>query len=347
MQLFYFYACTNMSKAFKFIYRSESNWLEIMAERFEVPLSGNSLVIPPLLGSGILREFEIEQGFYVSFGDLQLKSQLELIKKPDRVKNKLTLFFKYVEGDTSIFVPIDGHYKEVKAGGVHFISSNADNHLIFPGNSHTYIFRVNLSLDWVRRNLEDFILQDESFNNMIFGKEKVMHFEPLTNRFLRLFSDVFKSEFDQKLNHLIVKDKGYEAVVLFFDHFYKKFFKENINYSRYSIEDQKRLYSLIDFIKENMDKNMSLDQLARKAGFSKSKLQAMFHHFFNESIYAYIKNLKLENAVELLKGTDKDIRHIAHQLGYNSSTHFINIFKKHYGLSPKKFRSQKLSFWNS
>jgi AraC-like DNA-binding protein len=198
-------------------------------------------------------------------------------------------------------------------------------------------------MEWVKKNLSDFISQDEAFYDMIFSSGKIMHFEPLTNRFLRLFRDVFKSEFDLKLNHLIVKDKGYEAVVLFFDHFYKKFFQENINYSKYSIEDQKRLYSLVDFIKENLDEDLNLDQLSRKVGFSKSKLQAMFHHFFHQSIYAFIKNIRLETAVELLKGTDHDIRMIAHNLGYNSSTHFINIFKKHYGLSPKRFRMEKLS----
>ena len=90
-----------------------------------------------------------------------------------------------------------------------------------------------------------------------------------------------------------MKDKGYEAVVLFFDHFYKKFFKENINYSKYSIDDQKRLYGLVDFIKDNLNQELSLDQLSRKVGFSKSKLQAMFHHFFHQSIYAFIKSLKM------------------------------------------------------
>jgi AraC-like DNA-binding protein len=336
-----------MNKVFKFTYKSDSQWLSIIADRLGVKISDNKLALPAEVGSGSVSEFEIENGFYVAFGEMIFKNQVEFVKKPDRAKNRFTIFFKYLEGGSSVFVPSDGAYKEVTAGGVHFISSNVAYHLFFPAKSHNYIFRVHVTMDWLKRNLKDFISQDTSFNEMIFSNEKVMHFEPLTNRFLRLFRDVFKSEFDQKLNHLIVKDKGYEAVVLFFDHFYKKFFKENINYSKYSIEDQKQLYSLIDFIKGNMDQNMSLDELARKAGFSKSKLQAMFHHFFHQSIYAFIKNVKLEHAVELLKSTNYDIRYIAHQLGYNSSTHFINIFKKHYGLSPKKFRSEKLSFHNS
>jgi len=332
-----------MTEVYKFHYNNEPNLLSTMAEQLGAEMSDNKMKIPPHIGAGVLNEFEIEDGLHVIFGELILEKQLEYIKKASRTKKHLTIFFKHIERGKSILVPFEGEYQEVKSGGVHFYSSNVPNHIIFPDNSHTFIFRVFMTMEWAEANLNGFISQDKNFFQMVFGKDKIMHFEPLTNRFLRLFRDVFKSEFDQKLNHLIVKDKGYEAVVLFFDHFYKKFFHENINYSKYTIGDQKRLYGLIDYIKDNLNKELSLDHLTRKVGFSKSKLQSMFHHFFHQSIYAYIKSLRMEQAVELLKGTDDDIRMIAHHLGYNSSTHFINLFKKHYGLSPKKFRTQKLS----
>ncbi len=334
----------NLEQLFKFVYKNESAWLNKMAEQMDLKLSGNLLELPSELGEGSISEFEVEDGFYVAFGEFNLVEKLEYVMKPDRVKKGVTIFFKYIERGSSIFTPTEGEYKEINFGGVQFFSSDVYNNLIFPKNTHGFIFRVYVTIAWLKSNLLEFIQQSDSFYEMIFGNEKIMHFEPLTNRFLRLFSDVFKSEFDQKLNQLIVKDKGYEAVVLFFDHFYKKFFKGNINLSKYSIDDQKRLYGLIDFIKTNLDKELTHDQLIRLVGFSKSKLQAMFHHFFHQSIYAYIKNLRLEIAVEMLKGTPMDIRQIARHLGYHSSTHFINIFKKHYGMAPKKFRTEKLSF---
>ena len=332
-----------MANDYQILYNTEDHWLSTLANQLGAVINENKIELPEDLADGFLIQFEIEEGIQVSFGEMVLKSRFEYIVEPCKQKSWFTILFKNIERGTSIFLPVDGEYKEVTSGGVHFFSSDVYNHLIFPENTHSFFFMVEVNMKWMEDNLSDFISQDKAFYKMIFGHDKIMHFEPLTNRFLRLFSDVFKSEFDQKLNHLIVKDKGYEAVVLFFDHFYKKFFKENINYSKYSIDDQKRLYSLVDYVKDNLSNQLTLDQLARKAGFSKSKLQAMFHHFFHQSIYAFIKNLRMEQAVELLKGTNDDIRMIAHQLGYNSSTHFINIFKKHYGLSPKKFRMKKLS----
>jgi AraC-like DNA-binding protein len=320
------------------IYTSDEAYLEGIAKSLNINIENNQLQLPASLGHGLLREFVIEPGFVLTFGELQLSKQLELKNKMIDKKIGFTILFKYIERGSSFFKPISGQYTEVKSGGVQFLSTNVKNHLIFPAASHCYLFRIFISKEWISNNLSEFIGQNETFKEMIFDDKKVMHFEPLNNRFVRLFKDVFKSEFDPKLVHLIVKDKGYEAVVIFFDHFYKQFFSENIQLSKYSISDQKRLYMLVDYIHANLDKTLSLDELAKEAGFSKSKLQAMFHYFLHQSIYNFIKNLKFEKAVSLLVKTDDDIRFVASKLGYNSSTHFINIFKRHFGVSPYKYR---------
>lgn len=320
------------------IYIKDAAWLQGIANSLKIDVEDNQLQLPATFGQGILREFVIEQGFTLTFGELELKKQLQLKSKALDKKIGFTILFKYIERGSSFFKPISGQYTEVKSGGVQFFSTNVKNHLIFPASSHCYLFRIFISHEWIANNLSEFIGQNDSFKDTIFDDKKVMHFEPLNNRFVRLFKDVFKSEFDSKLVHLIVKDKGYEAVVIFFDHFYKQFFSENIQLSKYSIDDQKRLYMLVDYIHANLDKNLSLDDLSKEAGFSKSKLQAMFHYFLHQSIYNFIKNLKFEKAVSLLIKTDDDIRFLASKLGYNSSTHFINIFKKHFGVSPYKYR---------
>lgn len=336
-----------MSNIYKIYHNNENHWLDNIASQLDIEIVDNRLILPPDIGKVLLTEFHVEDGMDVTYGELELNHQLEFISRPSRSKNSLSIIFKYIERGHSFFKPFEGEYKEVKSGGVHFLSSNVFSHLIFPENTHSFFFRVNISMGWIRDNLSAFICQNETFKSLIFGREKIMHFEPLTNLFMRLIRDVFKSEFDTKLAPLIVKDKGFEALVLFFDHFYKQFFNQDIKISKYSIEDQKKLYILIDSIKDNLHKKLSLNHLSREVGFSKSKLQSLFHYFFHQSIYAYIKNSKLEKAVVVLLKTDKDIRYIAHYLGYNSSTHFINIFRKHYGISPKKYRMKNLSFYKS
>lgn len=315
-----------------------NSWLKDMADYLDLEIAENTLALPESFGRGKFHEFAIEDGFKVLFGEMELENQVEIKSAASTEKEGFTIIFKYIEKGSSYFRPILGNYKEVKSGGVQFFSSEVNNHLIFPAESHSFIFMVFISMDWINANLSEFINQSRPFKNMVYGKRRIMHFEPLTNRFVRLFKDVFNSEFDKKLVNLIVKDKGFEAVVLFFDHYYKQFFSKDIQLSKYSIVDQKRLYGLVDFIKLNLDKELSLELLSKEAGFSKSKLQSMFHYFLHKSIYSFIKNLRLERSVELLLSTEEDIRFVANRLGYNSGTHFINIFKKHFGISPNRYR---------
>lgn len=319
----------------------KGSWLEAISGQSGVPVKNRELVLPREHGTGIIREYIIEEGLTVTFGEMEMKGEFNLLSTPSRTKHGINIFFKYLERGRTYFRQLDQEYTEVKSGGVQFFTTNVRNQFIIPVDTHCYLIRLYVSLEWLKENLHDFITQNTEFEQMIFGPDKVMHFEPLTNRFVRLFKDVFNSEFNEKLFHLIVKDKGYEALVLFFDHFYKQSFNKQIISSRYSIGDQKRLYTLVDYIKNNFGHTFTLEELSREVGFSKSKLQAMFHYFFHQSIYAYIKNLKYEKASEMLLTTDMDIRHISHELGYNSSTHFINIFRGHYGISPRKFRKTR------
>jgi AraC-like DNA-binding protein len=332
-----------MSSSLQFVPIDCFRWLEQASKQLEVQIFENRILLPDAIGNGFLSEFTLEKGLNVTFGEMELKDKVEFIDDAAVSKSSFTIFFKFIERGSIFFRPFDEKYREVKSGGVHFYSSDTFNKLVFPSNSHSFFFRVHFSREWLKENLTEFLAQHDDFFNLVFGKRNIMHFEPLTNRFVRLFRDVFKSEFDWKLRHLVVKNKGYEALVLFFDHFYKQFFKHNMKPSRFSIDDQKRLYALVEYISENLGQNFSLDQLAREVGFSKSKLQSLFHYFFNTSIYAYIRNLKLEEAVRLLLCTDNDIKYIADHLGYNSCTHFINIFREHYGASPKKYRVKNLS----
>ncbi|MCG8308686.1 MAG: AraC family transcriptional regulator [Cytophagales bacterium] len=331
-----------MRNQIKVALKNDASWLKIIASKFNKEARNNQINIPDTLGRGYLNEFKIEDGLTVVFGEMELTGDLKIEIMSNKEKDSINIFFKYLERGNSYFKPVNADYKEVTSGGVQFFSSNVENYLFFPADTHCFLFRVHATLEWIQQNLFDFINQNFGFNRLIFSNKKIMHFEPLTNRSLTLFSDVFKSEFNPRLNHLIVKNKGYEAVVLFFDHFYKQFYIDEIRPLKYSIMDQKRLYGLVDFIKANLHIELNLDLLAREVGFSKSKLQAMFHYFFHQSIYAFIKNMRLEKAVELLIKNELDIRQVAFRLGYNSSTHFINIFKRHFGVSPKKFRTQKL-----
>ena len=54
----------------------------------------------------------------------------------------------------------------------------------------------------------------------------------------------------------------------------------------------------------------------------------------NLSLQAFIRNIRLERSMELLKNSDSSIADIAHRVGFEDANYFSRCFKKQFGVSP-------------
>jgi AraC-like DNA-binding protein len=81
--------------------------------------------------------------------------------------------------------------------------------------------------------------------------------------------------------------------------------------------------------------SISLDHLAKRVGISKTKLKTKFKEIMGTTAYQYYLNVKMEKAKAILEDNLIPINEIADELGFKSTSHFSQAFKKHYGVTPK------------
>lgn len=93
-----------------------------------------------------------------------------------------------------------------------------------------------------------------------------------------------------------------------------------------------------NYITLNYTKPLSLQELAELVHFSSSYLSRIFHQTKGVTIRAYINQIRLGQAVELLKNTNKPIQEIASDCGFSNVSHFNRVFKQQTGNSPLEFR---------
>ena len=94
----------------------------------------------------------------------------------------------------------------------------------------------------------------------------------------------------------------------------------------------------INYIFENIDEDITVDDVARHCSYSKYHLMRMFKEDTDEALYQFIKRVRLERSAWRLKvEKDKSITEIGADYGYSSSN-FATAFKKHLNLSPAGFR---------
>jgi AraC-like DNA-binding protein len=83
----------------------------------------------------------------------------------------------------------------------------------------------------------------------------------------------------------------------------------------------------------------TLTELAKKYNISPSRLNQAFIHKYNQSIYSFLSNQRLEQAHQALIKTNIPMKTLAHKIGYSHVNHFITAFKKKFGVTPGSIRN--------
>jgi AraC family transcriptional regulator len=102
-----------------------------------------------------------------------------------------------------------------------------------------------------------------------------------------------------------------------------------------------RINSVLDHVRENLDEELSLEALARVAGFSPFHFHRLFKSITDETVNELVTRLRLERAVSLLRSTPKlSITDAAFECGFNSVSVFSRAFKKQYAQSARQWDRQ-------
>jgi len=100
------------------------------------------------------------------------------------------------------------------------------------------------------------------------------------------------------------------------------------------------IHSLTHWIDQNLDKSLSIDEVAAKSGYSKWHLQRMFRSVTKQTLGGYIRERRLTLAAEALRQTQRPIFDIAMDLGYVSQQTFSRVFRREFDRTPSDYRHQ-------
>lgn len=86
---------------------------------------------------------------------------------------------------------------------------------------------------------------------------------------------------------------------------------------------------------------LSLTSLAKSVNMSSSYLSSMFKKYYGQTISAYITEMRLSHAKELLRMSTMRTSEISEAVGYMDPNYFSVVFKKNMGMTPREYRNKK------
>lgn len=92
---------------------------------------------------------------------------------------------------------------------------------------------------------------------------------------------------------------------------------------------------LIKVLKENYDDNeFTVEKFGKEIGMSRSQLHRKLHALTDESASEFIRNYRLQCAMEMLKKNTGTVAEICYEVGFNDPSYFNKCFQKFYGMTP-------------
>jgi AraC family transcriptional regulator len=95
-----------------------------------------------------------------------------------------------------------------------------------------------------------------------------------------------------------------------------------------------------DAIHDTLPEKITLEMLATLTGLHPVHLSKEFPKYFQAGFGQYIRNLRIQKAIELLSDKNMTLSEIACACGFSDQSHFIKIFKSSIGTNPLKYRKE-------
>jgi len=241
--------------------------------------------------------------------------------KDGRILNEYQV--NYITDGAGIYENEYGKFS-LKKGSVFFV---------FPGIWHRY--QPIAKSGWT----ENYIgftgsITKQLFKNPRFAPEQpVLQIgikEELLDTYLKIFNLVEKEQpgYQQVASGMVMKLLGYI-----------------ISFDKQKGFSGKKIANIIDdarfILRQNAEQEIDFKKMAEQYHVGYSYFRQMFKKYTGVSPGQYHLQLRILRAKELLAATDKSIKEISYELGFQSIYYFSNIFKKKEGINPSSFRRSR------
>ncbi|MDG2367682.1 MAG: AraC family transcriptional regulator [Flavobacteriaceae bacterium] len=115
------------------------------------------------------------------------------------------------------------------------------------------------------------------------------------------------------------------------------------NYNINGINENERIRKAFNFIKDNYKKEVSLEKVAKEVHMTVPSFCRYFKSQTNKTFIQFLIEYRINNALKLLTQSDKDIKNISYECGFNNYSHFNRSFKKINLISPSDYRKKILN----
>lgn len=283
-------------------------------------------------GDSVLTRFEVYPGIALIYNDVHT----DYISIKELVGYENILEINHCREGRIEFESSEGECLYVKKGDMAInMKTGVKSYSYFP-QSHYHGVTIEIDFDKIEKN-QNMILKEMQLTPKILQDKLCNHKQCIVlhekQEFEHLFSEIYCVPEQIKKSYYKIKVMEILLFLSALDTTKEKI--ENRYFNKNLVAKVKEIHQ---YMLNHLDKKLTIAWLADKHQISATNLKKYFKEIYGQSIYAYLKEKRIQKAAELLRETNYEIGRVAGMVGYDSASKFSNSFKSIMGINPSEYK---------
>ena len=230
---------------------------------------------------------------------------------------------------------VDDKPYDFKPGDVFFIRANESHCIPFMESDEVIAFVIRINWYYMWNICADYI-DTAKIHNMITSGIPINNYFPKESGLGKKVDEIrklFRNENDA--TRFEIKRKILNLIIIIADSVSDTSLSENNQKAPSHIGE---IQSAVNYINNNLSKQITLDDIAHAASMSRSYVSCYFKLVTGVSPYEYLLTARVEKTIHLLKKTNLSITEIAQKCGFGSLSSFNKTFRRSNGVTPREYR---------
>ncbi|MFN2457837.1 MAG: helix-turn-helix domain-containing protein [Chitinophagaceae bacterium] len=291
------------------------------------------------VGVGTVKVFDLEKGLQIWMWDCTFHAEMELSYALNNKKDKAFTLSYYLTNEGLSFWYDGNSLPKSSVWNAVFFSNDANFKTHIPPNVPVRCLTINFTPAWLNENVLR-TYDTEIFLSKDFKIEKpFVLIESIFSSEQDIISDLFENLISNPLGSIFIRSGVLNIASDFFSKIKQR---RNLNlFNSYAYRGN-AIAEIEKLLTQSLCGTLpNLKDLSRKFSMSESTLKRHFKKIYGTNIYTYFLEKKMAYARQLIQEKKVNVTDTAYILGYQKVSHFIAMFKKHYGFLPGSLKERK------
>jgi AraC-like DNA-binding protein len=314
------------------ITKTESQLNELATQLGGV-IENNIMSIPKHLGKGQISRNQLSKGIILQDGEFNLFQDFIINRQVDEDESIHHFSLIYVFNQPNYIYTQD----ETAEAGIQnyllFFNKHYSYSNIVPAFTRFKQIQLFVNVEKIKSLCNYYNLPPE-INLQLMKNDQWCYKFPFTPEVQKVLHQLSSYQIDDAFSRGYMINKSEELIMLALEQIFKEHRHKSSRTSFIHQDDLDTIYEAEKMLLKSKDESIKISELSDRLSIGIRKLQRLFKAYHGLDMTSYRKQIRMEQARQMILEQRLSIADISFKMGYTSTSHFSKIFKDQFGYSP-------------